>query len=302
MNAAAGEPAYEALAVPVRGGRLHVGRWAAGTDAPTVVAVHGVTANHRCWLALARTGAVDLVAPDLRGRGRSGTLPGPAGMAAHADDLLAVLDHVGVERALLVGHSMGGFVVSAFAAAHPERLAGVLLVDGGLPLPAPPPGVSPEQALAATIGPAAARLQMTFADTGAYLDYWRDHPALRDAWSPDIEDYLAYDLVGEPPACRSSVSLDAVRDDSADLLDEAANQGRARALPPGTVFLRAPAGLMAEPGGLYPAELARRLAEDHPTVQLRDVAGVNHYTIVMSARGAEVLAEALEEVRLSASA
>jgi hypothetical protein len=162
--------------------------------------------------------------------------------------------------------------------------------------------VTPEQALAATIGPAAARLQMTFIDAGAYLDYWRDHPALHDAWSPDIEDYLAYDLIGEPPDCRSSVSLDAVRDDSADLLDEAANQRRARVLPPGTVFLRAPAGLMAEPGGLYPAELAARLAGDHPAVQVRDVADVNHYTIVMSGRGAEVLAAALDEVRLSASA
>ncbi|HEU4568642.1 MAG TPA: alpha/beta hydrolase [Marmoricola sp.] len=287
---------YDALPVAVRGGDLHVGRWTAGPGAPLAVAVHGVTANHRCWLALARTGVADLVAPDLRGRGGSGHLPGPAGMATHAEDLLAVLDRLELDRALLVGHSMGGFVVAAFAEAHPDRVAGVLLVDGGLPLPPPPAGVTPEQALAATIGPAAARLQMTFTDLDDYLAYWRDHPALREAWSPDVEDYLAHDLVGEPPTCRSSVSLDAVRDDSVDLLDAVANDRRAGALPDGTLFLRAPAGLLAEPGGLYPPELAAEHAAGHPAVQVRDVPDVNHYTIVMSEPGAAVLARALEEL------
>lgn len=291
---------YDALSVPVRGGDLHVGRWSAGPGptpgVATVVAVHGVTANHRCWAGLARTGTVDLVTPDLRGRGRSGTLPGPAGMATHAADLLAVLDHLELDRPLLAGHSMGGFVVAAFAEAHPDRVGGVLLVDGGLPLPAPGPGVTPEQALAATIGPAADRLRMTFADTADYLAFWRDHPALRDAWSPDIEDYLAYDLVGEPPACRSSVSLEAVRDDSTDLLDTAVTGRRAAALPDGTLFLRAPAGLLAEPGGLYPEQLLAEHTAALPGIDARTVPDVNHYTIVMSEPGATVLAGALKEL------
>ena len=53
---------------------------------------------------------VRLIAPDLRGRGRSNTLPGPFGMTRHADDMAAVLDFLGVPRAVVVGHSMGGFV------------------------------------------------------------------------------------------------------------------------------------------------------------------------------------------------
>jgi pimeloyl-ACP methyl ester carboxylesterase len=295
--ARAAEHVYDTTSVPVAGGSLQVGRWrAADPAAPVLLAVHGVTANHRCWAGLARTGKAELVAPDLRGRGRSGTLPGPAGMATHAADLLAVLDHLELERPLLAGHSMGGFVVAAFAEAHPDRVGGVLQVDGGLPLPAPPPGVTPEQAHAATIGPAADRLRMTFADTTAYLDFWRDHPALRDAWSPDIEDYLAYDLVGEPPACRSSVSLHAVRDDSADLLDSASNRRRAAALPDGTLFLRAPAGLLAEPGGLYPESLLAQHVADLPGIEGRTVPHVNHYTIVMSGPGAAVLAGAVKEL------
>jgi pimeloyl-ACP methyl ester carboxylesterase len=214
-------------------------------------------------------------------------------MDRHADDLVAVLDHVDVEAPVVTGHSMGGFVAAAFGARHAERVSATVLVDGGLPLPSPPEGTTPEQALNATIGPAAQRLTMTFASPEDYLDFWRPHPAFAGAWTPEVEAYLTYDLDGE----RSSVSLDAVRDDSRDLLDADGSAARARALPPGTVFLRAPAGLMAEPGGLYPAELVERHREAFPGVEARDVPGTNHYTIVMAERGARAVADALDEVR-----
>ncbi|MGK3816897.1 alpha/beta fold hydrolase, partial [Enterococcus faecium] len=58
---------------------------------------------------------VRLLAPDLRGRGRSADLSGPFGMSAHSDDLAAILDAAGVDRALIVGHSMGAFVSAVFA-------------------------------------------------------------------------------------------------------------------------------------------------------------------------------------------
>ncbi len=288
---------YDEFDVPVPGGDLHVGRWAAADPgAPVVLAAHGVTANHLAWELVAEHAAVTLVAPDLRGRGRSAAVRGPAGMRRHAEDLRAVLDYLGVDRAGLVGHSMGGFVVTTFAEEYPERTAGALLVDGGLALPEPPPGVTPEQVLAATIGPAAQRLTMTFASAAEYLDFWRDHPALRSAWSTEIERYLAYDLVGDPPQCRSSVTLDAVRDDSADMLDVEAVHRRPSALPRGTVFLRAPYGLMGEAGGLYPTELAERHAKTYPGLDIRDVESANHYTVVMAKPGAATVAAALEQV------
>ena len=282
---------YDSFDVPVTGGDLHVGRWTNG-DGPVVLAVHGVTGNHRAWAWVAGRLPGTVLAPDLRGRGRS-QLTGSAGMSAHAADLAALLDHLEVDRVRLVGHSMGAFVAAAFVEAQPERAEQVLLVDGGLPLPAPPEGMTPEQVLAATIGPAADRLRMTFADKDAYFDFFRPHPALGPAWSEGLEDYLAYDLQGEPPECRSRVSIDAVRDDSADLLDMETVGRRATALPEGTLFLRAPAGLMAEPGGLYPPELVEHHAAAYPNLTLRDVEGTNHYTIVMGDVGAQAIAEAL---------
>src|SRR5687767_8810271 len=106
-----GQPFHSSLAVPVTGGSLYVGVAGppVGTDGvPVVLLVHGITGSHRSWTPVARhlADAVTVLAPDLRGRGGSAGLAGPYGMAAHADDLAAVLDHVGCPRAVVAGHSM----------------------------------------------------------------------------------------------------------------------------------------------------------------------------------------------------
>ena len=54
------------------------------------------------------------------------------------DDVVAALDHLGVEKAQIVGHSMGAFVAAVVARRHPDRVSSLLLVDGGLPLELPP--------------------------------------------------------------------------------------------------------------------------------------------------------------------
>ena len=91
--------------VPVVGGDLRVGFRPGKTGAPVVVLVHGITANHLSWSMVADQLGEDatLLAPDLRGRAGSASLPGPFGMANHALDLLAVLDDFGVRRATIVG-------------------------------------------------------------------------------------------------------------------------------------------------------------------------------------------------------
>lgn len=296
-------PSYDVFDVPLDGGDLRVGRWTAGDpQAPVVLAVHGVTANHLAWQFLGALDRFTVVAPDLRGRGRSGRLVGAAGMEQHARDLVAVLDRLETPAPLLVGHSMGGFVATALVdllrdrphdQQHGAGVAGTVLVDGGLPFPPLPAGVTTDQALNATIGPSAQRLTMTFATPADYLDFWRPHPALADHWSPELEAYFTYDLEGT----RSSVSLDAVREDSAGILDPDATARWAAALPAGTLFLRAPRGMIDDPGGLYPAELIAQHRTGLPNVIARDVPDTNHYTIVMSDPGARAVADALDEVR-----
>ncbi|HLS48561.1 MAG TPA: alpha/beta fold hydrolase, partial [Actinomycetaceae bacterium] len=122
--------------VEVRGGDLAVGTWGS-PSLPPVLAIHGINDTHMAWGAVAQQlDGARLIAPDLRGRGRSTHLPGPWGLAQHADDALRVLDAFEVERAVITGHSMGGPVALLLAQRHPDRVQGLVLVDGGLKPPA----------------------------------------------------------------------------------------------------------------------------------------------------------------------
>ena len=266
--------------VPVAGGTLTVARWDSPADGPPVLAIHGITANHRAWAPVAARYAGPVIAPDLRGRGGSGSLPGPYGMAAHAADCVAVLDALGVERAVVVGHSMGGFVAAVLAHRYPARVRGLVLVDGGAPLQAPE-----NTDLEAALGPAVRRLDMRFASREEYRDFWRRHPSFA-AWDATIESYVDYDLTGEPPSLRSRVSRDAVREDFVDLHTGADPKAAYEALPRDTMFLRAERGMFDEPPGFYPDPAAIGLS-------VSTVPGTNHYSILFGEDGARAVAAAL---------
>jgi pimeloyl-ACP methyl ester carboxylesterase len=294
MTSANAQPAYERMSVPVRGGDLAVGVWGP-EDAPAVLAVHGVTANHLSWPLVARAlPGVRLIAPDLRGRGRSSALPGPFGMPQHADDLAAVLEHLGIERALVLGHSMGAFASLVLANRHPNRVSSLVLVDGGLPLPSPE-GVSDEDLMRATLGPAAERLSMTFASREDYRAFWRQHPAFARDWSPTVEDYLDYDLEGDEPLLHPSSSYQAVAEDSIELRGGASLLTAIDELAHPTTFLSAPRGLLDEVPPLYPAEVVAAWSAKLPGIRMLAAEDVNHYTIVMSDRGASAVAAIVQE-------
>jgi lipase len=288
---------YATHDVPVRGGTLRVGAWSgAGPVRQVVLAVHGITSSHRAFsllaAALARTPGVLVLAPDLRGRGRSADLPGPYGMAQHAEDVAAVLDRLAPgHRAVVAGHSMGGFVAVTLAAADPDRVEALVLIDGGIPLELPP-GWTLEAAARAGLGPAAERLAMTFADREAYRDFWRAHPAFGE-WTAAVEDYVDYDLRPDGPPWRCSCVAAAML---ADHAEQFAGGPVDRAWPAVTApvtFLRAPRGLLDEPGGLYPEPLLDRWLAAHPRVSRVDIPDVNHYTVTLGRAGAERTAAAV---------
>src|SRR3954465_14627300 len=120
-------PMPDALDVPVSGGSLRVATWP-GTGDP-VLAIHGITSSSRSWPFLPEALDNPVLAPDLRGRGRSNELPGPVGMAQHAEDCAAVVDASGGAPLVVVGHSMGGFVASVLAATRPDLVRALVLVD-----------------------------------------------------------------------------------------------------------------------------------------------------------------------------
>jgi len=96
--------------------------------------VHGFSHNRHVWddLAPALSGAHRPLALDLRGHGDSGwSVEGRYSPTDYASDLPRVLDALEIERAILVGHSLGGNAATLFAAQHPERVSRLVLVDTG---------------------------------------------------------------------------------------------------------------------------------------------------------------------------
>lgn len=121
--------AAEPRRIPLASG-LTLGFDEAGQGDPPVVFLHGYPFDRTMWrdqlLTLERH---RLIAVDLRGFGVSEQGDPRVSIEQYADDIAALLDVLAVPRAIVVGLSMGGYVALAFAERHPERLAGLALID-----------------------------------------------------------------------------------------------------------------------------------------------------------------------------
>jgi pimeloyl-ACP methyl ester carboxylesterase len=95
-----------------------------------VILLHGFPFNHTIWQPVLPLLAehARLIMPDLRGFGQSPVTDGVYSMRLMAEDVVALMDKMGLEKAVLVGHSMGGYVSLAFAQAYPNRLLGLGLI------------------------------------------------------------------------------------------------------------------------------------------------------------------------------
>lgn len=291
MNSAPFLP-EEKLLVPVAGGELALFRYGPRAGKP-ILAIHGVTSSNRAWQCFARAvvpQGFTVFAVDLRGRGDSNALPGPFGISNHVRDMIAVLDHIGIEKIDLVGHSMGAFVAVALVGSAPHRISRTVLVDGGITLPLPE-GFTVEQVLPYVIGPALTRLSMTFASVESYRNYWRPLPAFSKGWTPVLEEYVDFDLRGTPPDMHSSSNPKAVEEDSVDLFrGDFINEALAN-LSEAVLMLRAERGLQNEVIPLYPLEPLQEVLKRFPKVQLVTVSNANHYDILLEQGGADECAK-----------
>ena len=261
------------------GVQINVAIWE-GSGKP-ILCIHGITANCRCWDALADALSPEfqVIAMDLRGRGQSDRPSQGYSLDYHLKDINCLLDDLGLDRAVIIGHSLGAFIGLAFAAEYPDRTDQLILVDGAGDL-------SPEQfdEVFTGIKPALDRLGQVFPSADAYLEKMKAAPYIQP-WSPVIETYYRYELEEVEGGVRTNI-------DPAHIQEEAANVRQFKYAPfypkikARVLILRATNGLLSQKDLLLPDDVIDKMMTEIPDVQRFDAEGMNHYGIVFQPHAA----------------
>jgi pimeloyl-ACP methyl ester carboxylesterase len=124
------ESAFEAHEVDLHGHRAVYRTIGSG---PNLVLIHGMINSSRHWEEVARrlAGSYRVIAPDLIGHGEAATPRGDYSLGAHAASIRDLLTTIGVERATIVGHSLGGGVAMQFFYQFPQRTERLVLISSG---------------------------------------------------------------------------------------------------------------------------------------------------------------------------
>jgi pimeloyl-ACP methyl ester carboxylesterase len=102
---------------------------------PPIIVLHPFPVNHEFWLPITEylSSRYRLIMPDLRGHGESGLGNGPATMEKHASDIARVMTDAGVDRAPLIGVSIGGYAIFEFWRRFRDRVSGLVLCNTKAP-------------------------------------------------------------------------------------------------------------------------------------------------------------------------
>ncbi|WP_328608550.1 alpha/beta hydrolase [Amycolatopsis sp. NBC_00345] len=276
------------VSVPVDGGALAVE--VAESDSAPLLAIHGVTSNCRLWNWLrASAPELSLVMPDLRGRAGSFGVSGRSSLRQHAEDLVRVLDALSLDTVDVCGMSMGGFAAVELATGWPDRVRGLVLVDGGLPMAAPV-GLTPEM-LPAAFTPQLGRLARPFEGVEEYLAYFTRNSPLLDPADPLLRDNLAHDLGSDG---RVRLSPEAVLSDAEDVFFGESSWLRLTG-PVELVCAEWSVGPDTPPA--YPDEALAGFRSQLPTLrEPRRIPGADHAATIMTHTGAAVVADAIRAV------
>jgi len=255
------------------GADINVAVWEG--EGKTILCVHGITANCRSWdqMASTLTPRHKLIAMDLRGRGQSDKPPSGYSIDHHIRDITGLLDRMGLDKVVLMGHSLGAFISLAYGAECPERVDRIILVDGGGDL-------SEEQMnnVFEGIRPSLERLGVVYPSADEYLAKMKQAPYIQP-WSPVWETYYRYEIMDVEGGISANI-------DPLHIQEEALNvrQLKTAELYPrvsaNLLILRATDGLFTPDDILLPEDALEKMLREIPAARHVDVTGTNHYTIV----------------------
>lgn len=197
---------YKDFDIDLSSGRVRVRRWG-NEDRPVVFGVSGLTANLTCFGPLAETlegAGYQLLAHDMRGRGFSeNTAAGSYGWPAHARDIIAIADELGVEKFDYIGWSTGSLIGLHIHRMAPDRLRRLVLLDQVAAAPSDVLEVAKQ---------VIDRLDETVPSLVNYIDNVRNMGLVRP-WAEIWESYFAYEMAPVDGGFRSRTSKNAVLED-----------------------------------------------------------------------------------------
>jgi len=255
------------LAVDVRG------------DGPALLLLHGFPLDRSIWThQLSALQGWRRIAPDLRGLGESDAPDDGYAMSAYADDLARLLDRLRVQRAVVVGLSMGGYVAFEMLRRHRDRVAGLVLCDTKAEADTPEGRKARDENVKLVESGGAAALAQ------------RMVPVLLGRTTQQTQPPLVkrmHEMIGRMPPQGLAGALRAMRDrpDSTDLLPT----------------IKVPTlVVVGQEDEMTPPAAARRMTDAIPSAAMTTIAGAGHVTPLEAPIAvSRVFAEFLEAVRES---
>ena len=258
---------------------LHWVQW--GEQGQPIVCIHGLTANAFFFQSLADELATDyqVFAYDLRGRGDSDKPEDGYSIPIHAADLAALIDELGLECPIIIGHSLGALIALYFAAHHPDKLSKLVLLDAGTPLPWSTPAEQP-----AWLTAAIDRLGTPVPSFQEYIRRLQAAPFLGPYWNDYMNIYYQHDVLHENDGSVISKCYKAGVLEEAEHFDEAKPEQQWEYVTVPTLLLRAGQGLFTENDQLIPEQAAEEAQRSIRNCQYMNFPALNHYTIVFLAQ------------------
>lgn len=270
---------------PVGDRIFYVNEWE-GTKGP-ILAVHGLSGNHTHFQAIAERLSPEyrVIAYDVRGRGNSSAADEDTSIFKHAEDTIDLIEALGLKKPVLVGHSMGAFIV-AIAASKYANLAGIVLLDGACEL---------EPDSVEKLEPIIRRLEKTYSSPTEYVKSVEAiYGALGVTWNKYIEANAYYELgqISEG-VYKAKADSDKIRKDeqSAHLFD------------PKAIFpqVKCPAILVTASGSFGPAPLVKEELFDSVKKYLLNleyyVTACNHATLAFVGQHEKEFGELIDRLK-----
>jgi pimeloyl-ACP methyl ester carboxylesterase len=180
----------------------------------------------------------------------------------------------GLERPVLMGHSLGAFISLVFSAKYPQRVDRLILVDGG--------GKLTKTQMAkvfAGIKPSLDRLGKTFPSFEYYISQMKQAPYLQP-WNSYMETYFHYEVEKVKGGLRSRVHPKHIEEEAKNLGKVDSRQFYKKVTSP-TLILRATKGLLAKDDLVLPKDVVERMVRGIPNAKKVDLKGTNHYSILL---------------------